>query len=183
MAAVMYNYCIDRRGSRRCLLVFGHLFRQPRRFLLHLVITPRLSRVVIDSRKPALLLFLHQLRPGRPLLLAQLLIQIRILALQHVVYSIRAPLLLQIVLPPWYNMRMHMRDALPRIHAVLDRNIERRRIEDSLYHARHLLRRQEQVLHLGGRQVVEARDDAARRDEDMAGQEGLEIDDCEGQTR
>lgn len=155
---------------RTSLLVLQHLICQPFRLLLHLLHTPGLPILIIDSRKAGARLI------RRPLPGPKLLIQIGILALHHPVYGIRPALCVQIALLARDNMSVYMGYALSGIHAVLDRDVKRGGGKDALDQTRHALDREEQVLHLGGAQVVEAWHDAARRDEHVAGEKGLEID-------
>jgi hypothetical protein len=69
-----------------------------------------------------------------------------------------------------------MRDALASIGAVLNGNIEGSSGKDALDHARYALDGQEEILDFGRRQIIEARHEPAWRDEDMTGQQRLEVD-------
>jgi hypothetical protein len=71
---------------------------------------------------------------------------------------------------------MNMRHALTSIYAILYRDIQGRGTKDSLHHAGYPLHGQGEVLHFVGGQIVETRHDTARRYQDMARQEGLEVD-------
>lgn len=106
--------------------------------------------------------------------------QIAVLALHHGVDGIW---LGQVVLLPGNDVGMDMGHALACILAVLYGNVEGRGIEDAFNGARDALDRQEEVLDFGGRQVIEARDDAAWRDEDVTGQERLEVHESVRQRR
>jgi hypothetical protein len=98
--------------------------------------------------------------------------QIAILALHQLIYSVR---LGQVLLLAGDDVSMHVGHALTGILAVLDRDVQRRGLEDALNGARHALHGQEEVLDLGGGQVMEARNDAAWRDEDVARKQRLEV--------
>ena len=76
-----------------------------------------------------------------------------------------------------------MRHALPSIYTILDGDIESCSIEDTLDHTRDALNSEEKVLDLGGREVVQTGDNAARRDEDVAWEEGLEVYEGVGEGR
>ena len=101
---------------------------------------------------------------------------ISLFTLDHAVYRISAAPVGQIFSLPRNDVGMHMRDALASVYAVLDGDVERRSTEDAFHHARDTLHRQEEVLDLCRGEVVEAGDDAAWRDQNMAGEEGLEVD-------
>lgn len=76
-----------------------------------------------------------------------------------------------------------MRHALSSIYAILNGNVEGCGIEDPLHHARDALHGEEEVLDFGGGEVVQAWDDAARGDEDVAWKEGLEVYEGVGEGR
>lgn len=78
-------------------------------------------------------------------------------------------------------MRVDVRHALPRIDTVLDRDVQTRRVEDALDHPAHAARRQEEVRHLGGGEVRDARDAAARADQDVAWEDGFDVDEGEAE--
>jgi hypothetical protein len=68
-----------------------------------------------------------------------------------------------------------MWNALARIDTILYGNVESRGVIYALYCPRHPLHRQEEILYLGGREVIEAGHNTTRRYQDMARKEGLEI--------
>jgi hypothetical protein len=82
----------------------------------------------------------------------------------------------QIVLLAGNDVGMDMGDALAGVDAVLDGDVQGGSMEDALDGARDALHSEKQVLDLRRREVVEARNNAAGRDEDVAGQQGLEVD-------
>lgn len=73
-------------------------------------------------------------------------------------------------------MAVYVLNTLPRGLAILYRDIQCIRTIDTLNHARHALYGGKEVGDLSGCKRREARDDAARADEDVAGEEGLEVD-------
>lgn len=76
-----------------------------------------------------------------------------------------------------------MGDALPSIYTILYGDIESCGIEDTFDHARDALDGEEEVLDLGGREVVQTGHNAARRDEDVAWEEWLEVYEGVGEGR
>ncbi|KAF7121707.1 hypothetical protein CNMCM5793_009179 [Aspergillus hiratsukae] len=78
-------------------------------------------------------------------------------------------------------MRMHMRHALPRIRPVLHRNIQTRRAVHALHHPSDPLHRQKQIGRLGGGQVRDAGDAAARGYQHVPWEDGFEVYEGEGE--
>ena len=74
-----------------------------------------------------------------------------------------------------------MRHALPRRFAVLHRYIERVRAVDALESALHARDGLEEVGDFGGREVGEVRADGQGGDEHVAGEQGFEVDEGEGE--
>lgn len=77
---------------------------------------------------------------------------------------------------------MHMRHALPRLDAILHRDVEAalrdvrwRREVGQREHVLHALDGEEEVARLARREVGESRNDAVRAHQDVAGEEGLEV--------
>lgn len=155
-------------SSSRRRLILGHFLGQPLGLFLHFVVGPGLAAVVIDG--------------GEAGLAFQLLAYVGVVAVEHGVDGIGAALVVEVGLLAGDDVDVDMRHTLACIYTILDGNIKRRGGEDTLYHARNALDSQKQVMDLCSRQVVEAGHDATGRDEDMTGQEGLEIDYSKGQT-
>ena len=83
--------------------------------------------------------------------------------------------------PPRHDVRVHVRDALPRVRTVLHRDGERGRARvRALEGAPDARDDGEQVPGFGGGEVAQARDAAEGRDEDVAGEDRLEVDEGEG---
>jgi hypothetical protein len=162
------NRGISGSGRGSVGLVLGHLLGQPFGLFAHVVVSPGLAVVVVDSREAG---------PS-----GQLLGEIRVIAIHHGIDGIGAALVVEVGLLAGDDVDMDMRDALAGVGAVLDGNVKRRGAEDALDHAGDALDGQEEVVDLCSGQVVEAGHDATGRYEDMAGQEGLEIDYGEGQA-
>lgn len=149
-------------------LILGHFLGQPLGLFLHFVVGPGLAAVVVDG--------------GEAGLVCQLLAQVGVVAVEHGVDGIGAALVVEVGLGAGDDVDVDMRHALAGVYTILDGNVKRRSGEDTLDHARDALDCDEKVVDLCSRQVVEAGHDATGRDEDMAGQEGLEIDNGKGQT-
>lgn len=152
--------------------VFGHLFGEPLGLLVHLVLTPRLAMLICIYGGESTALSITVVS------LLELGGQVAIVALHHLVDGVRPG---QVLLLSGDDVGMHMGHALAGVGAVLDGNVQGRGTEEALHGARDALHGQEEVLDLGGGQVMEARNDAARRDEDVARKQRLEIDQGEGQ--
>lgn len=73
-----------------------------------------------------------------------------------------------------------MRHALAGVRPVLDRDIEARGAVDALDHAPDAGDGGEEVGCLGRGEVTDAGDGADGADEDVAGEEGLEVHEAEG---
>jgi hypothetical protein len=146
------------------VFLLGHFFSKPLCLFLHFLASPRLPSIIVHRGEFTSL----SSSSGSSIFVPKEFAQIRILTLHHLVDGVRAPLVRQIVPLARNNMGMDMRYALACIHAILNRYVERRSVKDALDHARYALDSQKQILHLGGGQVVEARDNSARRHKHMA---------------
>ena len=78
---------------------------------------------------------------------------------------------------------MNMRHALARIYSILDCDVKTCRAVYALDHTSYFADCEEQIGGFVGCQVGDARDDAARRDEDVAWDYGFEVDEGEGKGR
>ena len=76
-----------------------------------------------------------------------------------------------------------MRHALPSVHAVLDRDVQAAGPVHALDGPADAMDRGEEVGCFFGRQARDARDGAARADQDVAGEEGLDVHEGEGEGR
>ena len=101
---------------------------------------------------------------------------IPLLGIYHRVYRIRSPPVIEISSFPRDDVRMQMRDALAGIGAILHCYVETRRVVDSLDHASDALDGQEEICYFRGCQVGESMDLTAGTDEDVTGEEGLDVD-------
>lgn len=84
---------------------------------------------------------------------------------------------------PRDDMRMHMRHALARVRPVLHRDIQTRRAVHALHHPSDPLHSKEKIGRLGGGQVRDAGNAAARGNEDVAWEDGFEVYEGEGEGR
>lgn len=73
-----------------------------------------------------------------------------------------------------------MRHTLPRIHAVLYGDVQTTRAVDALDHCADAPHGEEEVACFGGGEVGDSGDNAARGDEDVAGEDWFEVDEGEG---
>jgi hypothetical protein len=86
--------------------------------------------------------------------------------------------------PPGHDVRVHVRDALPGVGAVLHRDAERRRARvRALERAADARDGGEEVAGLGRGEVAQPRYGAQRRDEDVPREERLEVDEGEAVRR
>jgi hypothetical protein len=76
---------------------------------------------------------------------------------------------------------MHMRHALPRLRPVLHRDIQTRRAVHPLHHPPDALHCKEQIGCLGGGQVRDAGDAAARGYQYVPWEDGFEVYEGEGE--
>ena len=77
-------------------------------------------------------------------------------------------------------MGMYMRDTLSGIKPILNGDVQAGSLEDALYHPADPTYCQKQIHGLGRSEVRDARHTSTWRYQDMAGENGLEVDKREG---
>lgn len=97
---------------------------------------------------------------------------------QHVVHNV---VLLEISVLSRHNVDVHIRNCLSCGRSVLDRHRDGIHVVVLLDEANHLPRHQHEIGSLLFGQEVECRDVAARDDENVPGNKGLQIDRAEGE--
>lgn len=100
-------------------------------------------------------------------------LQIPLLPIQHLIHRIRPTPMIQVLIPPRNNVRVYMRDTLPRVRAVLNRNVETGASVNPFHHPAHASRGEEQVAGFRGCEVRDPGDAAPRTHEDVAWEDGF----------
>lgn len=133
-----------------------HLVRQPLCLISHLIFRPWFPLIGIDAQKVGSIVGL--LRPSH------VAADVAFFSIHHAVYSIRATSMVEICLLSRNYVDMDVGNALAGIFAVLNCDVERRCLVNSLYGAANALDCREEVRYLRGCKIIEAGNSSDGRD-------------------